>query len=326
MRAVTFSGFGGIEVLGVGEVPMPEIGPTDVLVKVVSSAMNRADLLQRMGLYSPPPGATEVPGLEFAGEVVEVGSQTQSTKVGDRVMGIVSGGAHSEFVATPERMLLQIPERISTADAAAIPEAFITAFDALVIQGGLRSGHWALVHAGASGVGTAAIQVAKAIGANMIVTASSKKLKHCSDLGADVVVDYAKESFLEAAREATDGRGVDVVLDVIGPAYLNDNIACVRTAGRVIQVGLMGGMNADFNMGALLMNRVQLIGTTLRSRPIEEKIAKNQQFAAEILPLVAKGLLSPVIDSRFPLEKIADAHAYMESNANVGKIMLDVVE
>ncbi|MFV1991988.1 MAG: NAD(P)H-quinone oxidoreductase [Acidimicrobiales bacterium] len=324
MRAVTINGFGDVDVLGMAEVADPVIGPEEVLVAVNTTAMNRADLLQRMGLYAPPPGATDIPGLEFSGEVVQIGSRVTEAEVGERVMGIVGGGAHAELVATHQRMLLKTPNNLSDSEAAAIPEVFLTAFDALVIQGNLRSGGWALVHAGASGVGTAAIQIAKAVGANVIVTASTLKVAKCLELGADVAVDYTQQNFLDEAMAATNGRGVDVVLDVIGPKYLNDNVAALRTGGFIIQVGLMGGVMAEFNMGAILGKRAHLVGTTLRARDIEDKIMRSQRFAHEILPLIASGVLRPVIDSVYPLDKIADAHAYMETNANIGKILLSV--
>jgi len=244
---------------------------------------------------------------------------------GDAVMGIVTGGAYAERVVVHERMLLPVPQSVPLADAAAIPEVWITAFDALVVQGGLTSGRTALVHAGASGVGTAAIQIAKAIGADVVVTTSTAKVQACRDLGADLVVDYTSEDFVALAREATVGRGVDVVLDVIGGDYLDRNVESLAVKGRIIQVGLMGGGQTAFNVGGLLMKRASLIGTTLRGRPLEEKIAVTRRFGDEILPLFDAGPCRPVIDSRFPLESIADAHRHMEANANVGKIVIDVL-
>jgi NADPH:quinone reductase-like Zn-dependent oxidoreductase len=244
--------------------------------------------------------------------------------VGDRVMGIVAGGSYAERLVTHERMVLAVPPSIPLADAAAIPEVFITAFDALVAQGGLTAGRTALVHAGASGVGTASIQIAKAIGATIIVTASSGKLDACRQLGADHVVDYRSEDFAEAVREHTAGRGVDIVLDVIGGDYVTRNIASCATGGRIIQVGVMGSGAAEVNVGLLLTKRASITGTTLRHRPIEEKIAITRRFATEMGGFLADGTLRPVIDSRYPLDAVADAHAHMASNANVGKIVIDV--
>lgn len=324
MRAVVLEEHGDPDVLTIREVPDPVPGPEEVLVEVVATALNRADLLQRMGLYPGPKAEHEIPGLELAGRVRAVGDRVSAWSVGDAVMGIVGGGAYAELVATHERTLMAVPDGIEVADAAAIPEVFLTAFDALVVQGGLTSGRWALVHAGASGVGTAAIQIATALGARVIVTASAGKHDACRDLGADVVVDYRSESFVDRVHEATGGRGVDVVLDVIGGEYLDGNIDSLRVGGRIIQVGVMGSGKASLALGKLLPKRAALIGTVLRARPLEEKIALTQQVAAELLPRFVEGALRPVIDSRYAFDDIAGAHRYMESNANVGKIVVDV--
>ncbi len=324
MRAVVLDGHGGPEVLTIREVPDPAPGPEEVVVEVTGTALNRADLLQRMGLYPGPPTEFEIPGLELAGRVAEVGERVRSWSVGDEVLGIVGGSAYAERVATHERALLPVPSTVSLADAAALPEVFLTAYDALVVQGGMTSGRWALVHAGASGVGTAAIQIMKAIGARIIVTASAGKLDACRELGADVAVDYRSESFVDAVREATGKAGVDCVLDVIGGEYLDGNIDSVRVGGRIIQVGVMGEGQATFALGKLLPKRAALIGTVLRARPIEEKIALTQRFRAEMLPLFESGVMKPVVDSRYPLDEIADAHRRMESNVNVGKILIEV--
>jgi putative PIG3 family NAD(P)H quinone oxidoreductase len=327
MRAIVLKSHGDPDVLTLAEVPDPEPGPEEVVVEIVATALNRADVLQRMGFY-PEPGPArehEIPGMELSGTVVARGSRVTMWREGDEVMGIVTGGAYAERVVSHERMLLPVPQPVPLADAAAIPEVWITAFDALVVQGGLTSGRTALVHAGASGVGTAAIQIAKAIGANIVVTTSTAKVQACRDLGADVVVDYTSDDFVPPAREATVGRGVDVVLDVIGGDYLDRNVEALATKGRIIQVGLMGGGQTPFNVGGLLTKRASLIGTTLRGRPLEEKIAITRRFGDEILPLFDAGLCRPVIDCRFPLESIADAHRHMEANANVGKILIDVL-
>ncbi|MDE0319387.1 MAG: NAD(P)H-quinone oxidoreductase [Acidimicrobiaceae bacterium] len=326
MRAVVIPEYGGVEVLRVQDVPDPVPGPDEVLVDVACSAMNRADLLQRMGLY-PAPGPKpefEIPGLEFAGIIAALGERAMGWSVGDEVMGIVSGGAKAEQVVTHERMLQCVPSGVELRDAAAIPEVFMTAHDALVTQGGLTSGGCALVHAGASGVGTAAIQIAKAIGARIAVTCSTSKVAACTDLGADLVIDYTATDFADEIAAWTGRQGVDVVLDVIGGDYLARNIASVRVQGRIIQVGVMGEPKATFALGALLPKRAALIGTVLRSRPIEQKIDANQRFCAELLPRFDDGSLRPIIDSRFSLDDIAEAHTYMATNANVGKILLDV--
>jgi putative PIG3 family NAD(P)H quinone oxidoreductase len=332
MRAVVLSEYGDTEVLQVVEVADPIAGPEEVLIEVVATALNRADLLQRRGLYPGPPlagfphPAPEIPGMEFAGRVVALGDRVSSLKVGDEIMGIVGGGAYAERLVVHERQTMPIPTSVALRDAAAIPEVFITAFDALVVQGRLTSGRTALVHAGASGVGTAAIQIARAIGARVIVTASAGKLAACEALGADLAVDYATADFVESVLAFTNGEGVDVVLDVIGGDYVNRNITALRIGGRIVQVGTMGGGRTDVNIGMLLPKRATIIGTVLRARPLEEKIAITQRFAAEMLPLFDQGRLSTVIDSRFSLDGIGNAHRHMESNANVGKILVDVCD
>lgn len=326
MRAIVLESYGGTEVLSLRDVPDPVPGPEEVLVQVVATALNRADLLQRRGLYPGPMMEQEIPGLELAGRVVAIGDRVREWNPGDEVMGIVAGGAYAELIAVHERQLLLVPDALALADAAAVPEVFITAYDALVVQGGLTAGRTALVHAGASGVGTASILIAKAVGARIVVTASAGKLDACRALGADMAVDYATEDFVAAARELTAGRGVDVVLDVIGGDYVDKNIDALRVGGRIVQVGVMGGGLSSVNVGKLLPKRATLIGTVLRPRPIEEKIAITQRFAAEMLPLFEQGNLRPVIDSRYPIEAIAEAHERMESNANVGKIVVDIQE
>ncbi|MGH2686301.1 MAG: NAD(P)H-quinone oxidoreductase [Actinomycetota bacterium] len=319
MRAVVLESYGEAEVLQLKDVPEPEPGPEEVLVEVAATALNRADLLQRRGLYaSPLPADHEIPGLELSGTVVAAGPRCLTLTPGDHVMGIVAGGAYAERVTVHERQLVPTPSSVELHDAAAIPEVFITAWDALVLQGGLTSGRTALVHAGASGVGTAAIQICKAIGAHVIVTASTTKVDACRALGADQVVDYTTQDFGQVARD------VDVVLDVIGGEYLDRNIDALRTGGRIIQVGVMGDQLATFPLGKLLYKRAGIIGTVLRARPLEEKIAVTQRFRHEVLPLFDDGRLHPVIDRRYELAAIADAHRYMESNANVGKIVVDV--
>jgi NADPH2:quinone reductase len=325
MKAVVLRSHGGTDALSIEDVPSPTAGTDEILVDVVSTAMNRADLLQRMGLYPNPfPDELEIPGLEFSGVVRAVGAHVRRWSVGDHVMGIVAGGGHAEQLVIHERQAVRVPRGVPLRDAAAIPEVFLTAWDALVVQGGLTSGRWALVHAGASGVGTAAIQLCKAIGANVAVTCSTSKVDSCRALGADVVVDYTTSDFVADVAEATGGEGVDVVLDVIGGDYVERNVACLRTKGRIIQVGTMAGKPVPFNVGALLFKRASITGTVLRARPIEEKIAISQQFEAEVVPLFETGALRPVIHCRMPLSSIADAHTLMESNANIGKILLDV--
>ena len=324
MRAVVLEEHGGPEVLSLREVPDPGPGPEELLVEVVATALTRADLLQRMGLYPGPPMVHEIPGMEFVGRVVGRGDRVVDVDDGAEVMGIVGGGAYAQMLVTHSRQVMAVPQSVALADGAAIPEVFITAWDALVRQGGLTSGRTALVHAGASGVGTAAIQIAHAVGARVAVTASAGKVEACRALGADLVVDYGADDFVPAVLEWTGGVGVDVVLDVVGGDYADRNLEAVRSQGRVIQVGLMGSGRAEIDLGTVLRKRITLQGTVLRSRPLEEKIAVTRQFARELLPRFDDGTLSPVIDSRYPIVEVAEAHRHMEANANVGKIMLDV--
>lgn len=325
MRAVVLSGHGGPEVLTFADIPTPQVGPEEVLVQVRATSLNRADLLQRMGFYPDPfPGEHEVPGMEFSGRVQAIGARVRAWKVGDEVMGIVSGGAYAEQLVVHERQAMRIPRGVSLADAAAIPEVFITAWDALVLQGGLTSGRWALVHAGASGVGTAAVQMCKAIGAHVIATCSTSKVDAVKALGADVVVDYTTSDFVDAVKTATGGRGVDVVLCVIGGDYLDRNVASLAQKGHIVQVGVMGGGNMSFNLAGLMPKRAKLSGTVLRARPIEEKIAISQRFSTEIIPLFEAGKIRPVIDCRYQFSDIAHAHEHMTANANTGKIVIDI--
>ena len=325
MRAVVLTSHGGPEVLGISTVSDPVPAPDEILVSVAATALNRADILQRKGFYPNPfPTEHDIPGMEFSGTVAKVGERVSSWRVGDQVMGIVAGGAYAEKLVIHERQAMRIPRGMDLVDAAAIPEVFITAWDALVLQGGLTPGRWALVHAIASGVGTASVQICQAIRARVIGTCSSAKVEQVRALGADVVVDYTQEDFVERAREVTAGRGVAVVLDAVGGDYLDRNVAALAVQGRIVQIGVMAGGAGSFNLGALLPKRAALIGTVLRARPLEEKIAISRRFAQEILPLFDTGALRPVVDRRFTLEEIAEAHAYLETNANVGKVVVTV--
>lgn len=324
MRAVVITEYGGPEVLTLAEVPDPKPGPDDILVRVAHSACNRADTLQRMGGYPDPLRREhEILGLEFAGTIAATGERVTNWQVGDRVMGIEAGACYAELVVTHARQALPIPSTVDLSDAAAIPEVFLTAWDALVVQGGLASGRWALVHAGASGVGTAAIQIARAIGARIAVTCSAGKADACRELGADLVLERSPADWSAALKAAIPG-GVDVVLDVVGGDEANRNLAAITPQGVIVQVGLMGGAQTPVNLGLLLVKRAHWIGTTLRARPIEQKAALSQRFIAELIPLFESGALRPVIDSRFALADVADAHRHMEANANVGKILLDI--
>jgi putative PIG3 family NAD(P)H quinone oxidoreductase len=326
MRAVVLTSYGAPDVLTLAEVPDPVPGPEEVVVDIVATALNRADLLQRRGFY-PEPGPKrphEIPGMELSGRVAAVGDRVADWAPGDEVMAIVGGGAYAQRIAVHERQLMAVPAGVAVVDAAALPEVGITAHDALVVQGGLRSGGWALVHAGGSGVGSMAVQIVAAMGARCVATASGGKVAAVRELGAEVVVDYRAHDFVEATVEATEGRGVDVVLDVVGGDYLMRNVAALAVGGTIVQVGVMGGGATEINLGALLPKRARLVGTVLRARPLEEKVAASRRFAAEVVPAIEAGRIRPVIDRRFPLDAIADAHRYLETNANVGKVLIDV--
>lgn len=329
MRAVVLTRHGGPEVLDVVETPPPTPGSDEILVDVHHSALNRADVLQRMGRYPDPrQPATEIPGLEFAGVVAGVGDRVTDWSVGDQVMGIETGGCYAEQLVTHARQALPVPGGVGLADAAAIPEVFLTAWDALVVQAGLTSGRWALVHAGGSGVGTAAIQIINAIGGRVAVTCSVGKADTCRALGAEIVLERSPADWPAALTSELEalGRtgGVDVVLDVVGGSEINRNLAAVRLKGAIVQVGLMGGASTEVDVGLLMGKRLRWIGTVLRSRPAEEKQMLSRRFAEEVLPLFTTGALRPVIDRRFALDDVAAAHEHMEADANVGKILLDI--
>ena len=324
MRAAVITAHGGPEVLRVADVPEPVPGSAEVLVDVVASALNRADLLQRMGLYPGPPMDPEVPGLEFAGRVVATGDGVTRWSAGDPVMGITAGGGHAERLVVHQDQAVRVPRGMDLAMAGALPEVFITAWDALVLQGGLSAGGTALVHAGASGVGTAAIQLCRMAGAEVLVTASAGKVDRCLSLGAARAVDYASEDWVAAVADHTAGRGVDVVLDVVGADYLDRNLDALAVGGTIVQVGVMGGGSATFGLGKMLFRRATLVGTTLRARSLDEKVSVSRAFEDRVVPGFEDGRLEVVVDRRYPLDDIAEAHAYMETNASVGKIALDV--
>lgn len=328
MRAVRIQEPGDADVLRVGQVSDPEPGPDDVLVEVRAAGLNRADLYQRRGHYPAPPGApADILGLEYAGVVAEVGGRVRGLSPGDRVMGLVGGGAYAERVATPAGMALPVPERLSLVEAAGVPEVFVTAWDALHRQLDLRMGESVLIHAVGGGVGTAALQVAAVGGASRIFgTASGPKLRAVAELELplDVPVDYREEDFAEVVRRETDGGGVDAILDVVGGEYWDRNVASLARRGRMVLVGLLGGRSAEVDLGALLRSRLTVVGTVLRSRPLSEKLDLMREFRERVLPLLAGGRLRPVVDRTFPLEEAAEAHRFMEENRNVGKIVLEV--
>lgn len=308
---------------GIGESEEPNRSYGDVLVSVRATALNRADLLQKRGLYSPPPGASPILGLEIAG-VVEEGSGPWKT--GDRVMALLPGGGYAERARIPAGMAMRIPDNLTFEEAAAIPEVFLTAYLNLFQLGGLKAGQTALIHAGASGVGTAAIQLAREAGVRTLVTAGSQtKRDACLKLGADAAFDYRAGPFLPEVRNATGGRGVDVILDFVGASYWEQNIDSLAVDGKLIIVGTMGGTKVpDLDLGRLLARRLQVIGTALRSQPPEKKISLTAAFAEFALPRFADGSLKPIVDSVWDWADVEQAHAHMEANRNIGKIVLRV--
>jgi NADPH:quinone reductase len=327
MRAIVISGKGGAEVLEVREVPTPEPGSGQVRVRVRACGLNRADLMQARGMYPAPPGApADIPGLEYAGEVDALGPDvTGPLRIGDRVFGIVSGGGQAEYVLTHERMAVPIPANLDFVQAAAVPEAFITAHDALLAQGHLDPGGRVLIHAVGSGVGTAAVQVAHAMGCTILGTSrTAAKLERARELGLDHGIDASVEDFAQIARVRTDGEGVDVVIDFLGGPALAGNLSALATRGRLVLVGLLGGSTAPFDLNLMLRKRLTIVGTTLRARPLEEKIAATRRFGAQVVPWLARRLVRPVVDSVFAFDDIRAAQARMESNEVFGKVILRV--
>ncbi len=324
MRAAVISGPGGPEVFSLREEPDPAFGPEEALVAVHATALNRADLLQRIGRYPGPPGTRDdLPGLEAAGTVLAVGERVSGWRPGDRVMALLGGGGYGSRVAVHERMLLPVPASLGLTEAAAVPEVFLTAYDALVAQCGLGPAESVLVHAAGSGVGTAAVQIAAQIGCRVFGTAgSAEKLDRARELGLDVGINYREQDFAAVVREETGGRGVDVVLDVVGGEYWRGNVASLALRGRLVVVGTLSGPRTELDLGPLMRKRLRVHGTVLRSRPLEEKAALTQAVSHHLLPLFESGRLRPVVDRVFPLAEVAEAHRYMESNANFGKIVL----
>ncbi len=324
MRAVTISRPGGPEVLELRTVADPVAGPDEVLVRVRASALNRADVLQRRGLYPAPPGVPpDIPGLEFAGEIEACGELVTTLQPGDRVMGIVGGGGHAEKLILHERLCLRVPPGMSFEDAAAVPEAFLTAYDALFLRGGLKPGEAVLLHAAGSGVGTAAGSIATVAGARVIaLSRSADKRRRLETMGVHRVLDPAAPNVAEAIRMATGGEGVALVIDFLGASSFALNLDVLALRGRLVLVGTMGGAKAEADLGVILRKRLTVVGTVLRSRPIEEKIELVQSFAHTMLPLLAAGRLHPVVDRVVPWEDAASAHAAMERNENFGKIVL----
>ena len=323
MRAIAISKPGGPEVLTLVERPSPEPSRGEVRVRVRATAVNRADLLQRMGAYpAPADSPPDIPGLEIAGEVDALGPGVERLAIGDRVFGLVGGGGYAEAIVSHERALAKMPDGMSWQDAAAVPEAFITAHDAIVTQAGLRSGEVLLVHAVGSGVGTAAVQLGRALGAQLIGTArTADKLDRARELGMDTGITVENGRFADAVR-AVQPDGAAVVLELVGGNYLAEDLRCTQTLGRIVLVGLLAGAKTDLELGLVLRKRLRILGTVLRARPLEEKIAAVRAFESQVVPLLVRGTIKPVVDCVMPLADAARAHERMASNAGFGKIVL----
>src|SRR5258706_10035262 len=325
MKAFVSDQPGDESVLRLGDAPDPGLGDGCVRLRVRACAVNRADLLQREGMYAPPPGASPILGLECAGEVAELGAGVRGWKIGDRAMALLAGGGYAEQVVAHAGSLLPVPERFTWEQAACLPEVYLTVFLTVFQLGGLRAGGSVLVHGGGSGIGTACTQLAKRAGASVIATAGSdEKCQRCLALGADAAVNYRGGDFVAAAQQATSGRGVDIVLDSIGALYLERNLAALAIGGRLVLIGLMGGAKAELNLALLLARRLSVIGSTLRARPVEEKAELVTAFLARFGDALAVGAIAPVVDRVLPLAAAAEAHRAMKASEHFGKIALRV--
>ena len=325
MQAITIETPGGPEVLKLAQAPDPRPAPEQILVRVRATALNRADTLQRQGHYPPPPGESAILGLELAGEVEAIGSAVTNIAVGERIFGLVGGGGYAEKAVIDARMAMPMPEGWSFAQAAAVPEVYLTAQETIFTLAGLKRGETILIHAGASGVGTAGIQMARETGATVLVTAgSAKKIQRCVDLGATAGCNYKEQDFAEWVQEVTNRNGVDVIEDFIGATYWDKNLKSLTIGGRLVLVGVMGGVKVEMNLGLILRKRLQVFGSVLRSRTLADKIDITRRFQANWLPLLSAGKIKPVIDCSFPLEQAHEAHQYMQDNKNFGKIILEV--
>jgi NADPH2:quinone reductase len=325
MTAVAITAPGGPEVLRPTELPTPRPGPGQVLVKVAAAGVNRPDAAQRSGAYPPPPGHSTLPGLEIAGEVVEAGPGVTRWKPGDLVCGLVNGGGYAEYCIAEDTSALPIPSGFDLVRAAALPETCFTVWNNVFERGRLGAGEWLMVHGGSSGIGTTAIQLAKAFGARVIATAgSAEKCRACLDLGADRAVNYKTEDFVAAAKEATGGKGVNVTLDMVGGDYADRNVIAAAEDGRIVQIATLGGADAKINLARLMIKRVTLTGSTLRPRSREVKAGFARALEQHVWPLLATGKVKVVMDSTFPLAEAAEAHRRLESSGHIGKIVLTV--
>ncbi|MFF7229084.1 zinc-binding dehydrogenase [Streptomyces sioyaensis] len=325
MRAITIPEPGGPEALVRADVPDPQPAEGEVLIEVAASAVNRADLLQRQGFYDPPPGSSPYPGLECSGRITALGPGVHGWAVGDEVCALLAGGGYAEQVAVPAGQVLPVPAGLDLVTAAALPEVTCTVWSNVFMIAHLRPGETLLVHGGASGIGTMAIQLAKAVGARVAVTAGgSEKLARCAELGADILIDYREQDFVQEIRKATDGAGADVILDIIGAKYLQRNVKALAVSGRLAIIGLQGGVKAELNLAALMAKRAAITGAGLRARPLNEKAAIVAAVREHVWPLIANGQVRPIVDRTLPMAEAAEAHRIVEASAHVGKVVLTV--
>jgi len=325
MTAIAIRAPGGPEVLVPEERPVPQPGTGEVLVKVTAAGVNRPDVMQRQGLYPPPPGASDIPGLEIAGEVVALGSGATRFKTGDKVTALVAGGGYAEYCPVHETNALPAPSTLSLVEAGAIPETFFTVWHNAFERGRLKGGETLLVHGGTSGIGTTAIQLAKAFGARVITTAgSAEKCEACRKLGADVAVNYRTEDFVAATKTATGGKGAELILDMVGGDYIERNYEAAGVEGRIVQIAFQGGPKANVNFLRIMLKRLTHTGSTLRARSVADKAAIARAIEANVWPLIAAGKVKPVIYRTFPLREASAAHALMETSTHIGKIVLTV--
>jgi putative PIG3 family NAD(P)H quinone oxidoreductase len=327
MRAVEISAPGGPEVLHPATRPVPEPGSGEILIRIRAAGVNRPDALQRAGSYAPPPGASDLPGLEAAGEIAAVGPHVDLWKVGDPVCALLPGGGYAEYALTHQSHALPVPAGMGMRAAGALCETFFTVWSNVFVRGGLRGGETFLVHGGSSGIGTTAIQLAEARGARVFATAgSAEKCAACRDLGAEIAINYREQDFVAEIRAATGKRGVDVILDIVGGDYIPRNVRALAEDGRLVMIAFLGGPVAELNFAQVMVKRLTLTGSTLRPQSVEAKARIAEDLRREVWPLLDTGRIAPVMDRAFPLEAAAEAHARMESSAHIGKIVLDVAE
>ena len=323
MNCIVLDGFGGPDVLKPGKRPMPAIGAEEVLIKVAAAGVNRPDVLQRTGNYTPPPGASDLPGLEVAGTIAAIGSGVKEWKVGHQVMALVAGGGYAEYCAAPAPQCLPVPHGFSMVEAAAVPETFFTVWTNVFERGRLKAGETFLVHGGSSGIGTTAIQLAHLFGAKVITTVGgADKAEACKKLGADVAINYREQDFVAEVMAATEKRGVDLLLDMVGGDYINRNLACLGMDGRLVQIAFLQGAKAEINLASVMMKRQTITGSTLRPRSVAQKGEIAAALKSQVLPLFEAGKAKPVIYASLKLAEAAEAHRLMESSAHIGKIVL----